>query len=266
MAAPSGFTSFAKARIYVEGPGRQISDKGITGFTEGKLGAKDGFFEFMFSPKEFTESYTAKWAEGGDQSKTVFKGYTRENLTLEAIFDSYSTANGPKDVRENRQGVVGGYALTNVLSTSASVIYGVKHLKSLLTPVENPKDSSTKVPPILVFQWGNFSYRGHLETLNIKYTMFLPDGVPVRAKVNMNLKAYMTDKEALGALGQEACRKVRTVVDGMRLDLVASSEMKDPAAWKEIARLNNIVDPLVFPLKADIGKQLIIPDVEVADG
>lgn len=260
--ATSGFTSFTKARIYVEGIGEQISDRSLSGFVDGESGAKDGFFEFMFNPNEFVEGYTTKWGEGSDQSKTAFMGYTRDNLTLELIFDSYSTPAGPVDVRENRQGTVGGFGLTNLLPKAGSMIYGVKHLKSLFQAASNkPNDSQTKAPPVLIFKWGDFKYRGHLENLSIKYTMFLPDGIPVRAKVNLVLKAYMTDDEGLNALGLEACRKVLTVVQGMRLDLIAANEMKDPSKWKEIARVNEITDPLAFP-RDHIGKQLIIPDTE----
>jgi hypothetical protein len=52
----------------------------------------------------------------------------------------------------------------------------------------------------------------------------------------------------------------------MRLDLIANEEMKDPTAWKEVARLNKIKDGLVFPAKAELGKQLLVPDVEHTDG
>ncbi|MNL54211.1 hypothetical protein D3C87_1775220 [compost metagenome] len=50
------------------------------------------------------------------------------------------------------------------------------------------------------------------------------------------------------------------VKSGDRLDLIANEALKEPLAWRRIAELNKIVNPIGFPGKNDIGRTLVIPD------
>jgi hypothetical protein len=51
-------------------------------------------------------------------------------------------------------------------------------------------DDSLKRPPLCTFTWGNNMpvFKGVVEDLNVKYTLFLPDGTPCRATVNLKMK------------------------------------------------------------------------------
>lgn len=50
-------------------------------------------------------------------------------------------------------------------------------------------DGAGKRPPIYIFTWGNQQYlRCFVEQITYKLTRFLPDGMPVQAKVDMTLK------------------------------------------------------------------------------
>ncbi len=256
----TGYSHYEKARIYIEGEGAQINSPSGSGSVEDSNGDKMSYFEFMFNPSEFKEGYTTKWSEGATQGQKSFLGFDRDTLSLDIVFDSYQTTEGPKDVRLNRSSSTDTYAMGNTAKAD-SKIFGVHHLKSLFNPVENKNDGNTKVPPTLVFVWGDFTYRGLLEKLNISYTMFLPNGIPVRAKVAIVLKAFMSDSEAEMSLGKTACRKVHTVMQGERLDSIAASKMKDPTLWKLIAKENGIIDMLNFSDSVQLGSSIIIPDL-----
>ncbi|MBI4173468.1 MAG: hypothetical protein HY519_01995 [Candidatus Aenigmarchaeota archaeon] len=41
------------------------------------------------------------------------------------------------------------------------------------------------------FGWAGSEYRGKVESFNVKYTLFLPDGSPVRATANINLSSFV---------------------------------------------------------------------------
>ncbi|MBD2594655.1 hypothetical protein H6G74_09990 [Nostoc spongiaeforme FACHB-130] len=46
-----------------------------------------------------------------------------------------------------------------------------------------------KRPPVYIFTWGDQQYlRCFVQSLNYSLTLFLPDGTPVRAKVNLTLE------------------------------------------------------------------------------
>src|SRR5262245_2627193 len=50
-------------------------------------------------------------------------------------------------------------------------------------------DPATKRPPLVQFTWGSFPpFRGAIEKLDVRYTLFLPDGTPVRATCNVKIK------------------------------------------------------------------------------
>ncbi len=45
-------------------------------------------------------------------------------------------------------------------------------------------------PPIVRLTWDGQIFKGVVEALNISYTLFTPDGIPIRAKLNLTLKEY----------------------------------------------------------------------------
>ena len=50
-------------------------------------------------------------------------------------------------------------------------------------------EADKKRPPTYVFTWGSYQYiRCFVTSLNYTLTMFLPDGTPVRAKVDLTLE------------------------------------------------------------------------------
>jgi hypothetical protein len=63
-------------------------------------------------------------------------------------------------------------------------------------------DSKEKRPPTYVFTWGNFQYiRCFITDLSYTLTLFLPDGTPVRAKLDLTLEEVdeSTSQPGMGA-------------------------------------------------------------------
>ncbi len=197
--------------------------------------------EVMFNPTELSNSISVSWE--GEKGKIQFKETNFESLTLDLFFDSYEEG---VDVREDHK------------TGDGRNIIGIKRISELAIPSEEGK--VRKKPPVCLFSWGKFFFKGVIERVEQNYIMFLPNGLPVRAKVKITMKNVQGLKDVLKLNGIEACRKVRIVNEGDRLDLIAAEELKDPAKWDLIATLNNIADPLNFPAQEDMGKVLIIPD------
>lgn len=60
-------------------------------------------------------------------------------------------------------------------------------------------DPARKRPPLVQFEWGSLpSFRGVIETLDVKYTLFLADGTPVRATATVRLKEAATVRAKKG--------------------------------------------------------------------
>lgn len=133
-----------------------------------QLIAQDGGdnIEFMFNPTELDFSRTMNLnSSGGARTdeglpKVSFGSPEPYILSLSNItFDTYETAQ-------------------NILE---------KYINPIRNSVEFLKDKER--PPIYIFTWGKQKYlRCFVQSLSYKLTMFLSDGTPVRAVVNLTLK------------------------------------------------------------------------------
>ncbi len=192
-----------------------------------------GKIEVMFNPKEYQVSTSAEVT--GEGLNLQFQKVSIGDFTVTLLFDSYEKKGGDRDVRKMTQ----------------------KITQLLMPSVEGKK---TKRGPVCLFVWGGFSFKGIIHTLSHKFTMFLPEGIPVRAELTVTFKSVATPEEYAKSMGKEACRKIWTVKSGDRLDLIAQSTLKDVTRWRKIADENNIDNPLSFPKESDLGRRLIIPD------
>ncbi len=193
--------------------------------------------EVMFNPSEYSVVCSAQLDEKNKKDPT-FKSVNVEDFTVKLIFDTY----------ERHKNVESGKDVRKLTEKITRVIMPFKEGKK------------SKRPPICLFSWGNFAYKGIISKLDQKFILFLPDGTPVREEMTVTFKAIMTAEEYSKNMGLEACRKVWTVKSGDRLDLIADMELKDASLWRKIADENHIDDPLKFPHDSDIGRQIIIPD------
>jgi hypothetical protein len=125
-------------------------------------------------------------------------------------------------------------------------------------------DPEKHAPPYLVFTWGRFSQsfknnrqlKCKLDNLDVEYTMFLNDGTPVRAKVNMTLKLGLKAEDQEKFQSPDHAKLV-TVKRGDTLADIASIEYDNPAEWRRIANANNIDDPMSLTP----GTKLIVPPI-----
>jgi nucleoid-associated protein YgaU len=104
-------------------------------------------------------------------------------------------------------------------------------------------------PPRCMFTWGDFTRGDYLAfeavlcNLRVQYTYFLANGRPVRAEVDVTFKAPEDVSGGQNPTSRTEARKVWTVVQGQTLDWIAFKEYGDSAAWRHIARENNIKNP-----------------------
>ena len=121
-------------------------------------------FEVQFNPKEITIDKPVPWEKGkkstDDSPALEFTAAEPKTLACELMFDTF----------EQRGDVYKTY------------ISRLEQLVSL--------DSNTKRPPMVTFVWGSKfpTFKGVIENMNVKYTMFLEDGTPCRATVTVKMK------------------------------------------------------------------------------
>ncbi len=179
---------------------------------------KNATFSVLFNPKEFSIQKSVQWephkAPGLDLPEQEFTSGNPAVLSVELFFDSYEEK---KDVHEHTD------KLQNLTLVNAD-----KHR-----------------PPMVMFSWGKVKFKGVVESLTVRYTMFLSDGRACRATASLTIKEAQTAKEQLEKNPRNSPdhTKRRTMKMGETLALIAHEEYDDPAEWRRIADANGISDP-----------------------
>jgi hypothetical protein len=187
----------------------------------------------MFNPEEYTLEQANTIAEIGvpglEKSPVQYVRGNIRTLQMELFFDTYELQNDQRrrDVRAQTR------RITQLMD----------------------KNAITQAPPLLLFTWGSFQFKCVLESASQRFIMFARDGTPLRARLNVTLKEYeQIDVEIEHGffIGPPS---VRNILEGETLEKLAHEFLGDPGEWREIAKANNIDDPI----NLQVGAQLIIP-------
>ncbi len=118
-------------------------------------------------------------------------------------------------------------------------------------------DSDLHAPPVVLFIYGAFIFQCIITSTSKKFTMFLPEGFPVRATVSVTMKEYRELKSMTKELDLHSSdiTKSRIVNDGDSLWSIAAAEYGDPKKWRLIADANDIDNPRLL----EAGDELTIP-------
>jgi Contractile injection system tube protein/LysM domain len=179
-----------------------------------------------FNPKEYTLTKANQWTKSKVGAKNMppleFSSGEPATLQLELLFDTFEQQ---KDVRE---------VYTNALWDLMMVDQSLK-----------PPGNDTKPwPPKVQFQWGSFlSFKAAVVNMTQKFTLFLADGTPVRATVNMTLKQTDDPNVRPGqnpTSGGDGGAQVWTVGEGETLLGIAYKVYGTPNKWRRIAEANDL--------------------------
>jgi len=191
---------------------------------------KEKTIKVLFNPNEYRLNKANQFAEvaipglAGPPLQFV-RGKAR-TLSMQLFFDTY-TYYGSADVRDYTKKIV------DLLKI----------------------DDKLHAPPICHFNWGDLNFVGVLERADQRFTLFLPDGKPVRATVDVSFKEYY---EGTQKLESADFAKHYVVMRGDTLSSIAGEKYGDPRLWRPIAEKNSMDDPLA--LKP--GQVLVIPAIE----
>jgi hypothetical protein len=116
----------------------------------------------------------------------------------------------------------------------------VDALRGLMRP-----DSREHAPPIVRFVWDEAVFTGVMEKLDVNYLLFRPDGVPLRAQLDISLKEWRPAavQVAEDPRSSPTVEKSYVVRRGDTLSSISAAVYRRPDAWRELARANGISDP-----------------------
>jgi len=199
----------------------------------------------LFNPAELTISKSNTWnaseKKGGNAPELRFQGGQSGTLALSITLD---TTDKGTDVTDH----------TNKLLDLLKVDPGL---------AGSDKQRNKARPPWVEFHWGKLaSFKAIVESLQLKFTYFASDGMPLRAKADLSLKQWKDEAERPlqnPTSHTPTLDTVHRLGHGETLDRVAAKHYADSTRWRLIAEANNVVDPLA--LKP--GVLLVIPELPV---
>jgi nucleoid-associated protein YgaU len=204
-----------------------------TAYIQALLGSyKDEVAEVIFNPAEYSLEKGNQFASaplpGLSNPVLSFVNGDADVLTMELFFDTYTDQRG-LDVRTK----------TNLIARYLEI------------------DPTLHAPPPVRFVWGGLNFCAVIERLTQRFTMFLENGVPVRATLNVTFKEYRTIADQIDKKPKQSSdwTKRRVIGERDRLSLIAAVEYGDPAVWRGIADANDIDNPRVL----EPGREIRLP-------
>lgn len=182
----------------------------------------------QFNPGEYTIKKQNRWKQTAGKGKEVpsfeFSGGKPASLKMKLFFD---TTDAGQDVRTT---------YTN-------------NLWKMMKVGRKNNATGKGEPPGCRFEWGKtWSFEAVIKTINQKFTMFLGDGTPVRATLDVTFEQVRNEDDYpfQNPTSRSEPRKTRVVHPGDRLDLIAFEEYGDPNRWYDLAEANALEDPMAL--------------------
>jgi len=199
----------------------------------------------QFNPSEYTLQKGAQIAEiaipGIDSPILQFVRGQNEKLTLELFFDTTQEGMGESPVKDVRDLTRPVYQLVKI-------------------------QGNTHAPPRVKFVWGRgLSFRAIVESIQQKFTVFNPQGVPLRATLSVTFREYKTLEEQLAELNLQSSdhSKQRIVQLKDTLSRIAFDEYGDSSKWRFIADDPDNAETAANPRRLRPGTRLLVPALGV---
>ncbi len=194
-------------------------------------------FTVMFNPNTYTQKYEVDYEErqgqGDSGSPQVFGAIKPQEYNFEFLFDGTGTAADKVEVQDV--------------------------VETFLT-VTGKLDGEIHRPMYLKIAWGALISKCVLKSAEITYTLFKPDGYPLRAKVKATFSENIEDalRVAEERKSSPDLTHVRVVKQGDHLSLMTQQMYGDPGYYLQIARFNNLKNYR----KLEVGQELLFPPLK----
>lgn len=161
---------------------------------------------------------TSQEPVGGQYRAPKYAKHKETSLSFDTIFD------GTGIVSELKEGV------SNEITKLENVIYNI--------------NGNIHRPNYLKISWGSTIFKGVLNSLNYEYTLFAPNGSPLRVKVSFSITGFL-DKKQSAKLENKSSPDLSHLIVLKSGDTIASlcnQIYGDPSYCTEVAAYNQLTD------------------------
>jgi Contractile injection system tube protein len=233
-------------------------------------------FEVQINPDKYQQKYSIAYtiddSQGKDNPIKKFNHVEGKDLTINFTLDGTgvipasltdvdsivgSLAGSVKDFASHSAGL-GGFSDTSYVSKR------IEALKKVVYDF-NPNTHET---PIVVVTWGDVPpFRGRLADLQVTYTLFDPDGSPLRADIQLQFGEHQDASQAAANnpagkanvnVSSPDLTHRRTIKETDTLTLLCENIYKDASFYWQVAQANN----LTHFRELEVGSELFFPPIE----
>lgn len=218
----------------------------ISAYEQSDFSGLKGEITVSINPEKYTHQYKILYndvqAQGSSGGSSDFNKIPADKVDFELVFDGTGVIPSP---------------LPGVIPfTEDGIAQQIEKFKNLVFTYNGKIHS----PNFLELTWGTFFFQCRLFTLNISYTLFKPDGTPLRARATASFIEYNDEVTLELKAGKSSpdVSHVLTVEAGDTLPLMCNQIYNSSAYYIGVARANN----LSGFRDVKIGRQLIFPPLE----
>ncbi len=209
--------------------------------TRAKLIKKDGTeIPIQFNPVSLQSVLSNTLSQQGSGQRTQYVSQSSAKLTMDLVFDTTDTG---KDVREKTFPIA-----------------------QLMEPGGKEGDAKRAPPSAVEFSWGTFTFKGVVESYRETLDFFAPEGIPLRASVNLTLtkQSHVFERDkSMGSTTHKPESQVLALGGGADLTQVAAWA-GDPSGWRELASQNGVENPRAAAgLSIALDADLALPSLDV---
>ncbi|MBC7584145.1 MAG: LysM peptidoglycan-binding domain-containing protein [Tardiphaga sp.] len=205
-----------------------LSKMKILAFSDDKFASSVGEFSVFINPASYARSYKILYndrqAQGSNGPSPKFNRTLSDTVKFELVFDG--------------TGVVGS-PLPGVVPFMED---GIRTQIDTFMKLVFSYNGNIHSPNFLEISWGTLLFKCRLSTLDINYTLFKPDGTPLRARANALFTSFLSEAD----LARQAKKSspdlshVVTVKGGDTLPLLCFDIYGTSLPYLEVARVNGL--------------------------
>lgn len=205
-------------------------------------------FSVYINPEKYSHSYKICYndvqAQGSNGGSPEFNRIPSEEVKFELVFDG--------------TGVVPSAIPGVIPFTGDGIAAQILAFKNLVFRFNGKIHS----PNYLKIVWGKFIFPCRMSALTINYTLFKPDGTPLRARANATFIKFNNERTLALEANQNSpdLSHILTVKAGDTLPLMCYTVYGSSAYYPQVAKVNGLTDfrNLV------VGTQIVFPPFEGA--
>lgn len=194
----------------------------FTAYTDGKFGAEIGSYTVLLEPDTFKFDKAIEYAEDGQPGaiggNVKFVRYRAENLSFKFTVDCTGIVEGTQE--------------------SDQVYDEIQKVENLLYIY----NSDGHRPSYVKIVYGAVLFKGQVKKMDVDYTLFDVNGVPLRASVALTFAGYRSSEEERNKFSKQSpdMSRLITVKDGDTLPYLCYRIYGDSLLVREVARFNDL--------------------------